>query len=396
MNMILAVDDEQKNLNAIKRIFSKQKHDLCFALNGEDALKQIETENPSIVILDIMMPGISGIETCFRIKEKDKNIMVLIVSANASVDDRLEAYTNKADDYLVKPYDPDELIAKVEILSRLYNAKHELKNVNQNLEETIKKRTEELIARERQAIVGKMVQGIVHNLRGPVSAAYSNVQLMGMNFDSFLGSVPSMDTKASTIADKIKKSNANVLKAIEKTSELIDTLLIQGGSNPNEMKRSLNLNKLIEKELKFIRSEIIMGHGARVELNLTDSMPIIKGVYSDFSQVFYNLAKNACEAMKDSDEKQINISSSCTQKEIIITFSDTGPGIDPAKLSSIFDPFFSTKSQSNETKSGSGLGLFVSSRLMAKYQGALEVKNNKDKGATFSIKIPLSNSNKTE
>ena len=248
MNTILAVDDEQRNLSAIKRIFSKQKHNLCFALNGKDALKQVEKENPSIVILDIMMPGISGIETCYRIKEKDENIMVLIVSANASVDDRLEAYTSKADDYLVKPYNPDELIAKVKILLRLYNAKHELKEVNQNLEETVKKRTEELVARERQAIVGKMVQGIVHNLRGPVSAAYNNVQLMEMNFDSFLESLPSIDEKSSAISDRIKRSNTHVLKAIEKTSELIDTLLVQGGSNPNEKRKALDLNELIEKD----------------------------------------------------------------------------------------------------------------------------------------------------
>ena len=389
MNMILAVDDEQKNLNAIKRIFFKQKQNLCFALNGEDALKQVEKEKPSIVILDVMMPGISGIETCLRIKEKHKNIMVLIVSANASVEDRLEAYTSRADDYLVKPYNPDELIAKVEILLRLYNAKHELKKVNQNLEETVKKRTDELVARERQAIVGKMVQGIVHNLRGPVSAAYSNVQLMGMNFDSFLESLPSMDEKSFVISNKIKKSNTNVLNAIERTTELIDTLLIQGGSNPNEQKQSLKLNELIEKELKFIRSEIIMKHGANVKLNLIDDLPIIKGIYSDFSQVFYNLVKNACEAMKDSDQKQIIISSSFNSKAITISFSDTGPGIDPEKLSSIFDPFYSTKSESTETKSGSGLGLFVSSRLMAQYQGFISVKNNEHGGSTFTIQIPV-------
>ena len=134
MNKILAVDDEQRNLNAIKRIFSKHKHKFFFALNGAAALEQVKKESPSIVILDIMMPGISGIETCSKIKKIDGNILVLMVSANASVDDRLEAYQNKADDYLVKPYDPDELIAKVEILLRLYNAQQKLKEVNQNLE----------------------------------------------------------------------------------------------------------------------------------------------------------------------------------------------------------------------------------------------------------------------
>ena len=391
MNTILAVDDEKQNLNAIKRIFAKQKHNLCFALSGEEALKQIKKESPSIVILDIMMPGISGIETCSRIKKLDKNIMVLVVSGNASVDDRLEAYAALADDYLAKPYDADELIAKVEILLRLYNAKQKLKEVNLHLKETVKKRTEELVARERQALVGKMVQGIVHNLRGPVAAAHGNVQLMDIHFNSFLESLPSMDEKTSTIADKIKKSSAHVFKAIEKTSELIDTLLIQGGSNPNEIKQSLDLNDLIIKELQFIRSETIMKYGVKVKLNLADDIPIIKGIYSDFSQIFYNLVKNACEAMKNSEKKQIIISSSYKSTGISISFADTGPGIEPDKISSVFDPFYSTKSKSNETKSGSGLGLFVCSRLMAEYQGFIAVNNNKSEGSTFSVMIPLSN-----
>ncbi|MCK5541179.1 MAG: response regulator [Desulfobacterales bacterium] len=395
MNTILAVDDEKQNLNAIKRIFKKHNHNLFFALSGEEALRQVTKENPSIVILDIMMPGIGGIETCSRIKKIDKNIMVLIVSGNATVDDRLEAYTALADDYLAKPYDPDELIAKVEILLRLYNAKQKLKEVNLHLEETVKKRTEELVTRERQAIVGKMVQGIVHNLRGPVSAAYGNVQLMEMNFNSFLESLPSMDEKTSALADKIKKSSSYVFKAIEKTSELIDTLLIQGGSNPNEIKQSLNLNNLIAKELKFIHSETIMKYRVRVKLSLEDDIPLIKGIYSDFSQIFYNIVNNACEAMKNSENKQITISSSSRSTGISISFSDTGSGIDPDKISLIFDPFYSTKSKSSETKSGSGLGLFVCSRLMTEYQGFIAVNNNEHEGSTFTVMIPLSNVFKT-
>jgi signal transduction histidine kinase len=391
MNTILAVDDEQKNLNVIKRIFLKQEHNLCFALNGEDALKKVEKENPAIVILDLMMPGISGIETCSRIKKIDENIMVLIVSANATVDDRLESYTALADDYLVKPYDPDELVAKVKILLRLYNAKQELKEVNQNLEEAVKKRTEELVVRERQAIVGKMVQGIVHNLRGPVSAAHSNVQLLGMHFDTLLESLSPMEEKTSAIIHKIKKSNAHIFEAIEKTNELIDTLLIQGGSNPNERKQALDLNKLIEKELKFIRSETIMRYGVKVSLDIEDDLPLIKGKYSDFSQVFYNLVKNACEAMKNSEKKQIIISTSSKSTGISITFSDTGPGVNPNKISLIFDPFYSTKAKSDATKSGSGLGLFVCSRLMAEYQGFIAVKNSEQGGSIFTIVIPLSN-----
>jgi DNA-binding response OmpR family regulator len=393
---VLIVDDEKKNLHAIRRIFIDHDYTLCFAPNGEIALEQVEKCSPSLVILDVMMPGIDGIEVCRRIKERNKNIMVLMLSAQSTLEDRMKGYSALADDYLVKPYDPEELKAKVKILLRLYNAKQALEDLNMNLELTVKKRTEEFILRERQALVGKMVQGIVHNLRGPIMVASNNTQLMTMQLDNFSKFVTSLDDSILQILNKVKKYNINSFEAMQKASNLIDTLLLQGGSNPKEKLMSLDLNQLIQKEYNFLHSEITMKHKTEVKLDLSDNLPLIDAKYTDFSQVFYNFVKNACEAMKNSDRKEITISTSYSSTGVILSFADTGPGVEPKKISRIFDPFFSSKSETDDTGSGSGLGLFISSRLMAEYHAFISVKNLKPCGIVFSIHIPLSNLYKGE
>src|SRR3989339_423741 len=108
-----------------------------------------------------------------------------------------------------------------------------------------------------------------------------------------------------------------------------------------------------------INRHLIRHHGVELKLDLAHELPLVNGRYTDFSQVFYNLVKNACEAMAGSEKKKLTISSRHSASEIILSFSDTGPGIDPELKAMIFDPFFSTKSGADKTGSGSGLGLFI-------------------------------------
>jgi signal transduction histidine kinase len=391
MKTLLLVDDEAKNLSALKRIFSDQAYELCFAANGEEALNQVETHRPAVVIMDIMMPGMDGIEACSRIKERHTDIMVLLLSAKSSLEDRMKGYAAKADDYLIKPYDPDELIAKVDILMRLHTAQQALESLNRDLEATVKQRTDELVARERQALTGKMVAGIVHNLRGPLMVAQGSTQMTTLDFDDLLSSPEPVDLENSSLAARMKDNIANTYKAVNRASELVDTLLLQGGTNPREKNRPIDLNELIQEEYRFLRSEIMLKHDTAVTLDLADDLPLISGKYTDFSQVFYNLVKNACEAMADSATKQLFISSRYGSTGIQLSFSDTGPGIGPEKINRIFNPFFSTKFTDNVDGSGSGLGLFVSSRLMAGYQAFISVQDKIPSGSEFSIQIPLSN-----
>ena len=127
-NRILVVDDDKSNCRLINRILAGHDYEMEFAYNGEDALDLLSDFEPDLIILDIAMPGIDGYEVCRRLKsdKKTSEIMVLLLSGKSALEERLKGYEVEADDYLIKPYDNEELRAKVRILVRLKNAQKDL------------------------------------------------------------------------------------------------------------------------------------------------------------------------------------------------------------------------------------------------------------------------------
>jgi len=396
MNRILVTDDERNHLKAINRLFMGHGYVMEFAQNGHQALKKVHDFSPDVVLLDIMMPGIDGYEVCRRLKSDGKTsaIMVLLLSAKSSIDDRLKGYEVGADDYIVKPYDPEELRAKVRILFRLKKAQDELRVLNQNLEKMVEVKTRELVKKERQAIVGQMVQGIIHNLQGPMTVAKGRVEMALRGFRE-LSEVPEeasdgFQKSVEAVVRNLKKAS----EAVEKTEILIQSLLLKSSQEAAEGKRKLKLNDLIVKELNFLDADLFFKHGIKKNLRLDPDVPDITGIYSDFSQVIYNLIKNASDAMRDSAKKELTISTRQDEQNIYVEFQDTGIGISDQHLERIFDPFFTTKAvksnKDSEDPAGSGLGLHVCSQLMKHYGAKISVKSKPGAGSTFTLTVPKS------
>jgi signal transduction histidine kinase len=397
MNRILAVDDEQYNLNAIKRQFADLDCKMEFARNGEQALEIIPGFMPDLVILDIMMPGIDGYEVCRRLKSDSntKGIMVLLLSAKGGIQDRLSGYGVQADDYIIKPYDPKELKAKAEILLRLKKAQDELFKVNQNLEKLVEEKTRQLVKKERQAIIGLMVQGLVHNLKGPVMVIKLTAELIQADINEFIESIEKNFEGLREVKENIYERFEMIFKGIGQLEMLINNLLAKGREEANDERQDLNLNDIITKEFEFLNADLNMKSSIKKTLNLDPTLPAVSGTYSDFSQVVYNLVKNASDAMKNSPKKEIIVSSKHDGEHIYLIFQDTGSGIAPENLDRIFDPFFTTKAKvGSEEKGeamGTGLGLHVCSQLMDSYGAKICVKSQPGKGTTFTIAVPNAN-----
>ncbi|MDP3029138.1 MAG: hybrid sensor histidine kinase/response regulator [Deltaproteobacteria bacterium] len=395
MNRILVVDDETNNLKAIKRLIHRD-YILEFAQNGDEALKLIPDFNPDLILLDIMMPGIDGYEVCRRLKSDSKTsgAMVLLVSARNTLEDRLRGYGVGADDYIIKPYEPEELRAKVRILLRLKNAQDELRTVNRDLEKLVEVKTRELVKKERQAIVGQMVQGIVHNLRGPVTVVHVRAEIACMTARNLLEISKDDPDKFLRLVEKVIHNLDSLLEAVDRTDLLIDSLLAKGRQEAAGERRRLNLNDIIAQEIKFLDADMDLKHGVKKYLDLDPSIPDLYGTYSDFSQVTYNLIKNASEAMKNSQKKELRISTRHDNENIYIIFQDTGSGISPDDLGRIFDPFFTTKPGKEPDNAGeptgTGLGLYTCSQLMKYYGGEISVQSKLGIGTTFTIAIPKS------
>lgn len=390
---VLVVDDEKGNLNAVRRIFLDEELDLEFAESGELALASVESFQPNVVLLDILMPGIDGYEVCRKIKEHEKTtgIMILLLSGKNKLDDRLAGYEAGADDFIAKPYEPDELIAKVRILLRLKDAQDQLRSINRNLESLVEQRTRELMKKERQAMTGLLVHGIVHNLNNPFSVAMSFADFADREIEQALEDRGRDEQK--TVLESARKNLQSVMKAHARMNTIIDDLLRKGGREASDKRRKINLNDLITTELRFLEADMFIKHKLTKKLDLASDLPEFIGVYSDFSQVCCNLIKNASEAMWQSPRKELILRTRYDAEHIYLEFEDTGCGIIYDKIDRIFEPFFTTKPEKGKERdgepTGSGLGLYTCKELLKGYRGDIQVKTS-SAGTSFMITLPLS------
>jgi signal transduction histidine kinase len=294
---------------------------------------------------------------------------------------------------MIKPFDLKELNAKASILLRVRNSHQELKRINLHLEALVEARTRELVRKERQAIIGQLVQGMIHNLKSPLSVAKVQAQLTCSKAETLLscaeraGNEPVCD-----LIEDVMLNQGRILNAIEKVDEIIQNLLEKSRHESCPRGEAIDLNALISRELIFLESNPRIKHDISKELVLDTNLPMVKGVYSDFSQVVYNLVQNAVDAMEESPQKRLRIETRFDDSHVYVDFADSGKGIAPEHRDHIFDSFFSTKNQNGDPNQngsgGTGLGLFICAKLMEEYGGRFSVKSEPGNGAILTLILP--------
>ena len=181
-SLILIVDDIPKNIQLLGNILSNHGYNIAVATNGKQALTIIEKKLPDLVLLDVMMPEIDGFEVCQRIKDNpaSREIPVIFLTAKHEVEDKIRGFEVGGSDYVTKPFETAEVIARVRTHLQLKNALDTIHQYNQQLERIVDERTEALIRAERHAAFSMLIQGIVHNLRNPLNAISGSIQLIEM------------------------------------------------------------------------------------------------------------------------------------------------------------------------------------------------------------------------
>ncbi len=388
MNRILVVDDDKIVLKLVEKAFPAGTVEMAFAVDGNEALAVAEGFRPDLVVLDIIMPGgIDGYEVCRRLKsaEKTAEAMVLVLSAKTSLESRLLGYESLADDYLIKPFDAKELVAKAGILLRLKNAKDELQAVNRNLTALVEARTRDLVRKEHQALIGQLVQGLVHNIQGPMAVIQSRAELTIADLRSLSEQSPA---SLEALAQKLSRHQEMIVDAVGKVGLLVHNLLEKSRSEASAQHRKINLNELVERELEFLEADPQIHRKVEKRFSPAPDLPEIYGVYADFSQVVYNLVKNAADAMSRSEQKRLDISTRYDADHVYMAFADTGEGLPSGAEERIFERFFSTKSRDDRGAGGSGLGLFTCLQLMEGYGAEIRAENRPGGGSRFTVKIP--------
>ena len=346
---ILIVDDEPINIKLIEEIL-EYENDFQYktAVDGVSALATLDTYNPDIVILDIMMPGMSGYEVCKKIKgnHKHKFSKVIMVSGKAMIEERLEGYEAGADDYITKPFVDDELLAKLKVFSKL-------------------KKTEEI-----DELKTAILQLFSHETKTPLNGILLGCQLI-------------LDTPS--ISGKVAEYTKLIQISGERIHTLVKKILLLSSLRNNKPLETSRQSVLVF--LQDLAEQAGKSMDSRCELRVHCPIDFQLDVdWELFNEAFCAVVENGIKYSPHGEA--VEISACFDDEKVTLTVRDKGPGIEIEEQEKIFDEFYSQHIE-NHTE-GTALSLAIGKEIMNIHQGHLQVESEPGKGARFIFTLPRS------
>jgi PAS domain S-box-containing protein len=261
----------------------------------------------------------------------------------------------------------------------------------------------ELMERHKLSSIGMLVQGIAHNLNTPLGVILGRSELLKAEIDETLGGkVPrllesSSGSEAREALDHtvgIKKSADSCLevifKQVEHMSDIIGNMMQKSRQEQDSEPKKISLNQVLEEELTFLNADMYFKHDIEKQVHFDPSLPYIEGVYSDFSQSFTNIIRNAIDAMYTAETKVLTVTTRHDDHYVYVIIHDTGEGIKEDDKSKLFDPFFTTKefASTDGGPTGVGLGLHSCYQLLNPYGVKFEIESRPG-DTTFTVMIPI-------
>lgn len=364
--IVLVVDDNPENCHICQEVLGDD-YTVIMAHDGQHALDVVAATPPDVILMDIMMPRMNGLEAAEHLRKNPvtRDIPIIMISAKSMLDDVVKGLTN-AEDYIVKPFNFRELRARVRSMARLKSATDEITRLNRDLESQVEKRTKQLLETEKLAAVGQFAAGVVHNLSGALQIILAGLELA-----------------------KIDKDNSgeyisNALVGAREMRDIVSTILDKGKNEQRLDRTEINLNDVVTKEMKFWEADTEFRHKVHKAIELDPNLPTINCVYSHWSQSFNNLIRNAIQAMEHVPNKQLTIKTQALADSIRLVVTDSGCGMSHNVQRNLFDPFFSTKGDK-----GTGLGMASVKAMLDPYGVIIEVDSIPNQGTTITLVLPI-------
>jgi signal transduction histidine kinase len=364
--VVLLVDDNPTNLKILCRALSGLSCRLLLATNGEEALKIAQETAPAVILLDVLMPGMDGFEICRRLKQDPETLdaAVIFVSGLTDSSDKVRGLEEGAADYIIKPFHPDEVVARVKVQLTV-----------QALQAKLLQRNQELARSNDQK--NQLLGMAAHDLRNPLSVVtgYASILEKGL---------------AGPLSEKQARLVSNIHSMGKEMQTLLEDLLsvsqIESGR--------LNLNRslcdprlLVEGALQLLEFQA----GAKeIFVDVTAREPLPKSLRIDTSkikQALTNLMSNAIKFSMPGSRIQVRLYQQ--DLSVVIEVKDQGPGIPADELPKLFQLFQQTSVQSTAGERSTGLGLAISKRIVEGHGGTIKVESEVGRGTTFSIWLPL-------
>ena len=366
---ILVVDDQPINVQLLKRKLERENMIVTTAYSGREALELVATDKPDLILLDVMMPEMDGIEVCQRLQADDetRSIPIIFITARTSKEGKIEGLGVGAVDYITKPIDLDETLARVQTQLRFVQINRELVDLQRRLGDS-----------RRTATIGAVTQGIAHNLNNLLGVVIGYVDLI----------------KAYHEKPELVKKNAQHLEyAVNRIVGIIKQLTGLVVKNRPPLIRA-SLVRMVDSGIRRYQIEHKVDQPVTVENGAGEIL--IDTNVEVFEEILSKALINAWESYGDAPDetRAINVRTEIVDKPeegrfALIHVEDRGRGIDPEIREHAFEPFTSTKHTV-----GVGMGLTVARHSMRNLGGEVTLIDRPGGGAVCIIRHPLERRNR--
>ena len=369
---LLIVDDEPDIQRFLASVLEREFTVLC-ANDGVRALEIIEQNAPKIVVLDLMLPKLDGLEVCRRVKQNEalQSTKVLLLTARVDEEAKLEALAHGADDFLTKPFSTVEVQTRIRNLLRSAQLEVGLRDSNDELRETVRRLREseaQLLQREKLSALGTMAAGLLHEMNNP------------LNYTGIAAAMAYRNAKVQS-DPQLKEILTDVQDGLKRVQGIVTDLRIFATARPVDHTQPFDVASMVRQAVRFTATELSK---CVLDVDVPNGL-VANGVEQQLSQVMVNLLVNASRAVsKLTDRKPIiRVSAAARDGRVWFGISDNGVGIAQDVISRIFDPFYTT----SEVGEGMGLGLSVSHSIVKRHGGTLSVFSEMNVGTTFTFDI---------
>lgn len=429
---VLIVDDSPTNIKMLFDFLKEGEYKVLVAKSGESAIEKAQEALPDIILLDVMMPGIDGFETCRRLKAfaVTESIPVIFMTASSDPLDKVKGLRLGAVDYITKPFQYEEVLARLQLHLKLSGMTKKLAEQNELLEHRVAERTAklaqslkelqqaqlQLVQKEKMSVLGQLMAGLGHEINNPVNFISGNISLaqeyvgellqhLQLYREAFPNPGDDIQEHAEEIdleylLEDLPKMIGSMKEGTDRLRQISSSMRVFSRADTSA-KVACNIHKGIDSTL------IILKHRLK-DSNKRPAIEVVKE-YGDLppvhcfpgqiNQVFMNIIANAIDALEESNQgrsyqeiqanpNRITVRTSVVKENgtVAISVKDNGAGMSQEVISQLFDQLFTTK----PVGKGTGLGLSICQQIVVeKHHGKLSCISAPGQGAEFVIVIPV-------
>ncbi len=365
------MDDIEQNVAVISQILRSSGYQVLAAFSGEQALRMLEKRIPDLILLDVMMPDMNGFEVCKRIKKIDtlNDIPVIFLSALSEAETKVEGLEAGGVDYVTKPFQEAEVLARVKVHLRI-----------RHLELERKEHIEKLIHHNEEK--DKLMQIVSHDLRSPLSGIYSLSEIL------FKGNEANDVETVREFSELISSTASNLLHLV---NDLLDLAKIESGKlqiMPMEFDIALMIRSCVR-----LQKNVALNKGVTLVDVYSSPVILINADEPKLVQVFNNLLSNAIKFTPKGGTVTVNVGFEPTHDNsssmLRVSIRDTGIGIPPEHLPNVFEKFGKHQRSGTAGEKGTGLGMPIVKRFVELHHGTIQVDSTVGEGTEFTIMMPV-------